>query len=334
MRRCARGRWHRGRRAPARRRARTRCRRCGGRRPRRRGHRRRGRAVGATASASEACWSMVATSDPFDVRIDVDVHRDTPERTGLDRVSTLARVPGPVIRVTQPAALSPVRTGGRGAPASCRRYAALSSWTGGDQRYPRRRPRCRAAVSAVVLAGLFVSSRTVLDAELEEDRRTDGVVAVVDGQAELDVGVDGVEPLVLQLVRPQLVGDADAAPLVTAEVDDDADGPSATMRRIAACELRTAVAAPGPEHVAGQALAVDPHEHRRRRRRRHHRTPAPGASRRRRPSWNARHRNAPNSVGRRASATRCDERARQPTSPRGAITRSKRTSSPRRRHGA
>ena len=42
------------------------------------------------------------------------------------------------------------------------------------------------------------------------------------GKPELEVGVDGVEPLVLQLVGPELVADADAAALVAAEVHHDA----------------------------------------------------------------------------------------------------------------
>ena len=74
-----------------------------------------------------------------------------------------------------------------------------------------------------------------LDAELVEDRRADAVVAVVDGQAELEVGVDGVEALVLQLVGPQLVGDADPPALVAAQVDDDAAARRRRSARIAAC---------------------------------------------------------------------------------------------------
>ena len=60
------------------------------------------------------------------------------------------------------------------------------------------------------------------DAEVDEDLGTDAVLAVVDGQAELQVGVDGVVALLLEVVGPQLVGQADAATLVAAQVDDDA----------------------------------------------------------------------------------------------------------------
>ena len=98
------------------------------------------------------------------------------------------------------------------------------------------------------------------DAEVAQDRRPDAVLPQVDGQAQLEVGVDGVEALVLQLVGPQLVGDADAPALVTAQVHDDAAalGGDHLHRRV---ELRPAVTAPRAEDVAGQALAVHPHEH-------------------------------------------------------------------------
>ena len=43
------------------------------------------------------------------------------------------------------------------------------------------------------------------------------------GKAELEVGVDGVVALVLQAVGADLVADADAAALVAAQVDDDAE---------------------------------------------------------------------------------------------------------------
>ena len=43
------------------------------------------------------------------------------------------------------------------------------------------------------------------------------------GRPELEVGVDGVAALLLEAVGPDLVADADAAALVAAEVDDDAE---------------------------------------------------------------------------------------------------------------
>jgi hypothetical protein len=55
-----------------------------------------------------------------------------------------------------------------------------------------------------------------------EDLRAGAVVAGVGGQAELEVGVDGVAAGVLQLVGLQLVHQADAPALVTAHVEHDA----------------------------------------------------------------------------------------------------------------
>src|SRR3954447_9378398 len=98
------------------------------------------------------------------------------------------------------------------------------------------------------------------DAEVGEDLRTDAVLAAVGRQPKLQVGVDGVVTLVLQAVGADLVTDADAATLVAAEVHDAAHaflGDHLERGR----ELRTAIAAQRPEHVAGEALAVHAHEH-------------------------------------------------------------------------
>src|SRR5262245_4545097 len=58
-------------------------------------------------------------------------------------------------------------------------------------------------------------------AEVEEDLRADAVVAVVGLEAEPLVGLDGVEPLLLERVRADLVEEADAAALL-AHVEGDA----------------------------------------------------------------------------------------------------------------
>ncbi len=74
------------------------------------------------------------------------------------------------------------------------------------------------------------------------------VVAPVGGETEGEVGVEGVEPFLLQAVCPQLVDQTDAATLVAAHVDDDAalllDG---LERRV---ELRAALALLRAEHLA------------------------------------------------------------------------------------
>ena len=86
-------------------------------------------------------------------------------------------------------------------------------------------------------------------------------MAGVRGQAEVEVGVDGVAAAVLQLVGLQLGDQADPPALVAAEVDDDAatllDDPRERL-----VELGAAVAAVAAEHVAGQALGVHAGEHR------------------------------------------------------------------------
>ena len=87
-----------------------------------------------------------------------------------------------------------------------------------------------------------------------------GVLAGVDGQAELELGVDRVEAPVLEPVGAQLLGEADAATLVPAQVDDHPALGGHPLER--AVELRPAVAALRAEHVAGEALGVHPHERR------------------------------------------------------------------------
>ena len=97
-------------------------------------------------------------------------------------------------------------------------------------------------------------------AEVGEDLGADAVFAAVDGQAQFQVGVDGVESGVLEFVGAQFVGDADASAFVSAEVDDDA---VAVVVDAAHCfvELGAAVAFDAGEHVTGDAFAVDSDEH-------------------------------------------------------------------------
>ena len=92
--------------------------------------------------------------------------------------------------------------------------------------------------------------------EVGKDGRARGVLAGVDGQPELDLGVDGVEPGVLQRVGLELGDQADAAALVAAQVDDHAALGRDPLQR--ALELRAAVAALRAEDVAGEALRVQP----------------------------------------------------------------------------
>ena len=77
----------------------------------------------------------------------------------------------------------------------------------------------------------------------------------------MQVGVHGVVAAVLQLVGPQLRCDADAAPLMAAQVNDDATaGVRDGGHRVV--ELGAAVAPARAEDVTGEALAVYADEHR------------------------------------------------------------------------
>src|SRR5262249_15801330 len=52
------------------------------------------------------------------------------------------------------------------------------------------------------------------DAEIPQDLGPDAVIALVRLEAELLVCFDGVEPLILQLVRAKLIGEPDAPPFL------------------------------------------------------------------------------------------------------------------------
>src|SRR3954468_11314817 len=95
------------------------------------------------------------------------------------------------------------------------------------------------------------------DAQILEDLHADPVVALVGLEPEALVGLDGVEALVLQLVGADLVGQADAAPLLV-EVEEHAAafGGDPCHRGV---ELRAAVAPRRVEDVPGQAPRVHAH---------------------------------------------------------------------------
>ena len=73
-------------------------------------------------------------------------------------------------------------------------------------------------------------------AKVAQDLGADAVVAQVDGEAEMAVGLDGVESVVLQLIGEQLVGQPDA-PTLLAHVKDDspAFGLDSTLAATASC---------------------------------------------------------------------------------------------------
>src|SRR5690606_14585755 len=72
------------------------------------------------------------------------------------------------------------------------------------------------------LLGVVAQQAHAADAEVLEDPDSGPVVACVGGQAEREVGVERVEAVLLQAVGTQLVDEADATPLLTAQVDDHA----------------------------------------------------------------------------------------------------------------
>src|SRR6266403_2991565 len=99
----------------------------------------------------------------------------------------------------------------------------------------------------------------VADAEIAEDLRTDAVVAQVLPEPELEVGLHGVEPSVLQRVGADLVGEPDATALLM-QIDEHAAARDRDrLERLA--ELVAAIAPLGTEHVAGEAFGVESDEH-------------------------------------------------------------------------
>ncbi len=98
------------------------------------------------------------------------------------------------------------------------------------------------------------------DPQVAQDLGADAVVALVRPEAELLVRLDRVVALLLELVGPELVDQPDAAALLE-EIEDH---PPALLgdQLEGAVELAPAVAALRAEDVAGQALAVDPHQDR------------------------------------------------------------------------
>ena len=92
------------------------------------------------------------------------------------------------------------------------------------------------------------------------------VGTAVSGETQLNVGFDGVEALVLQLVGPELGHEADAAALLLlVEQDSRAFGGNALECEL---KLRATVAAERAKDIAGEALRVDADDRSRGRRRR------------------------------------------------------------------
>ena len=98
-----------------------------------------------------------------------------------------------------------------------------------------------------------------LHAQRAEDLGADVVLPLVPGKAQGQVGVQGVHALLLELIGPELVDEADA-PALLAHVEEHAP-PLPLDLPHGGGKLLAAVAAQGAEGVAGEALGVDPAEH-------------------------------------------------------------------------
>ncbi len=124
----------------------------------------------------------------------------------------------------------------------------------------RRDPVAHVDSQGAQLAGLVgvVGQQVQLaDAQGPEHLGRRRVVAGVLRQPQGGVRLVGVEALVLEGVRVELVVEADA-PALLAEVEEHAAAVGYALDRLA--QLRTAVAASRTEHVPGQALGVQPHQ--------------------------------------------------------------------------
>src|SRR5208283_6103070 len=96
------------------------------------------------------------------------------------------------------------------------------------------------------------------DAEVAQYLRADPVVAQVLVEAEMQVGFDGVHPVVLQRVRANLVAEPDSATLLVEINHDAAIRHHDSLERL--LQLLTAVASRRREDVAGQALRMEPYQ--------------------------------------------------------------------------
>ena len=114
------------------------------------------------------------------------------------------------------------------------------------------------AFEARALDGVVGDEAHLGDMLVAQDLGADAVVAFVGLEAELEVGVDGVETLFLEVVGLELVHEADTATLLT-HVGDEALA-FLFNHLHGAVELLAAVALAGAEDVAGGAAAVDTHK--------------------------------------------------------------------------
>ena len=116
------------------------------------------------------------------------------------------------------------------------------------------------AAEAVVLLRIVREHDDAPRSQIREDLRPDAVVARIDGKAQTNVGLDGVEPVVLQRIGAELVHQTDAPALLSQVHQHAASFGGDDRHRF--LQLRLAVAALGAEDIAGETLAVHAHQHR------------------------------------------------------------------------
>src|SRR5204863_3772291 len=108
------------------------------------------------------------------------------------------------------------------------------------------------ALHAADLLGVVGEDADRAEAEIDEDLRSNPIVAQVRGQPQAQVGLDRVEAFLLQLVGAQLVQQADAAALL-GEVKDHSLALALDHRK-RRFQLLAAVASQRVKNVGRQAL--------------------------------------------------------------------------------
>src|SRR5438105_4490491 len=116
------------------------------------------------------------------------------------------------------------------------------------------------AAEAIVLLRIVREHDDAPRSQIREDLRPDAVVTRIDGKAQTNVGLDGVEPVVLQRIGAELVHQTDAPALLSQVHQHAASFGGDDRHRF--LQLRLAVAALGAEDIAGETLAVHAHQHR------------------------------------------------------------------------